>query len=191
MYSLDKRIKHKPLTCFDSVSHLYGELALFSDDPYDFKDLNSSECVIGKIHVNHCHYWEDGAYVTEFYDSSIYQEDFEGCWQPYTYCLPLRWIDAVIRPYKPKEFLKKFPIGTRLRIKNRAKTSSIWGNPKYTKAVVTNAQKYSVSFGNTSYTLKQLFEGMSYADDADAAYPQFNMFAVIEEPKKGKDSYDS
>lgn len=184
MYKLDKRIKHKPLTCFDNVSHLYGELALFSDNPNDFIDLNSSECVIGKIHVNYRQYWEDGAYVKEFYDSKIYQEDYYGCWNPYIYCLPLRWVDAVIRPYKPKEFLKKFPIGTILRIKARTKNSSSWGNPTYTKVVITNAQKYFITLGNIPYTLKQLFEGVSYADNADVAYPQFNMFAVIEEPKR-------
>lgn len=183
MFKLDERIKHKPLTCFDNVSHLYGELALFSNNADDFIDLDSTNAVIGKIHVYHTGYIKNGRRIRNFTDSSpIFQEDYYGCSHEYTYCLPLRWVDVNIRQYKPKEFLKKFPIGSILYIRDRVKNG--WNRrdaPLYSKVMVTDAQKYTIILGNTPYTLKQLFESMSYSTDLNEEYPHFTMFAVIED----------
>lgn len=182
---LDKRIKHKPLTCFDTVSHLYGELALFSNSIDDFTDLNTSNAVIGKIHLYHTEYTKDGRKVRNFMDDSpIFQEDWYGCSHQYHYCLPLRWVDAKIRPYRPKEFLKKFPVGTVLRIRDRVKNGWKCKNaPLYSKALITHIQNHTVIAGGKTYTIKQLFESMSYTTDLEKECPQFIPFIVIEKPK--------
>lgn len=168
MLNIDKRFTHRPLTRFDELSHLDGELALFSNHAEDFIDLNSSKAMIGRITDKFCEIYRD----TSAGGSDIL---------PYEYCLPFRWINAKIRPYKPKEFLKKFPIGSTLFIKYRHSSGLYRNKPKYSEVLVTGAYKNIVILGDYRYSLKELFESMSYATQVTNNHIYDAMFAVIED----------
>lgn len=168
MISMDKRFTHRPLTRFDELSHLDGELALFSNHAEDFIDLNSSKAVIGKITDK---FWKI------YRDTSSGSSDIS----PYEYCLPLCWINATIRPYKPKEFLKKFPIGSKLFIKYRHRFEFYNNEPRYSEVLVTGAYKNIVILGDCEYPLRYLFENMSYATQVTDNHIYDTMFAIIED----------
>ena len=169
MIDIDKRFTHRPLTRFDELSHLDGELALFSNHAEDFIDLNTSKAMIGRITDKYCEIYRD----TTAGGSDI-------C--PYEYCLPFRWIDAKIRPFKPKEFLKEFPIGSTLFIKHRQRSGTFYRNePKYSEVLVTGAYKNIVMLGDYEYSLRELFESMSYATQVVNNHIYDTMFAVIED----------
>lgn len=167
MLDIDKRFTHRPLTRFDELSHLDGELALFSNHAEDFVDLNTSKAMIGRITDKFCEIYRDTT------------GDSDVC--SYEYCLPLRWINATIRPYKPKEFLKKFPIGSKLFIKYRHSDGFYKKKPRYSEVLVTGAYKNTVILGDYEYSLRQLFESMSYATQIINNHIYDTMFAVIED----------